>query len=198
MGTTANHALYKARSIVKAQDKSCDKTKLKRILPKPDNCAVPVYYYLSKSKNFDYFIKVPNLFTKKQVVYIPGKSHKALNKSLKNGWTLTTMGEIKRIGEKLYFYIFVEKYVEKATMKKECLGVDVGINKSISLSDGYKGPSLSKIIAKFKNKIKERTIQRAKHHRKMKNRSVFKSYIKQILDKEAKLTVARCSENNLS
>jgi transposase len=91
----------------------------------------------------------------------------------------------------LYIIIFVQKVVKRAEKNKNCIGVDVGIRNGIARSDGYLGEEVSQVIKS--QKLKQSARQKQGHKSK-----INKTTVKQILDKEAKKTVARCSESKLS
>lgn len=156
-------------------------------VPVVKNVGIPVKYDVSKTDSFDYWATVSNQFTKASTIKIPAKSHKALNKALKQGWSRTNFGEVKLVNKNLYLIVFVEKEVEKATPKLEVLGVDVGISNGVATSDGHLGLGLGEAMLKHKAKRAEQ--QRQKHSSKIK-----KTELKQILDKEAQVIVARCNE----
>jgi transposase len=193
-GALFNQAQHKARSIIKALLAAQKETGEKINVPQVKKTSAPCKLEVSKSSSFDYWIVVSNQWTKAGVVRLPVKSTKVLNKALKNGWQFTSSCEIKEIKGKLYAMVFVQKEVEKATPEVECLGIDVGINKSVTRSDGHKGVSLGDKIKKFKDAQRERYRQRMKFGQKQTLKKNNKTYIKQILDIEAKVAVRRSYE----
>lgn len=198
-GKLFNIAKYKARDIIKRQKSAHKKTGNKMNVPKIIKERPLVKYELTKNSTYDYIVKVSNLFTKRERVDIPVKSTKVLNKALKNGWSLTNFGEVSINGDRMYLTVFVQKEVEIPQPSTDCIGVDVGINKSVTTSEGHYGESLSPIIKKFKESQKERYRQRTKFNQKqILKRYNNKTYLKQILDKEAKLAVGRSKSSNSS
>jgi transposase len=193
LGKLANDAQHCAIGKAKAIRESARITGCKVNIPLITNEGVPVKLEKSKKTKFDYIVKVPNYWIKNRTLSLMVKSHKKLNKSLKDGWERTSFCEVNiDKNGKLYLLVFVQKQVPRASMKnKDCLGIDVGITNGIARSDGYLGSGLSEVIKKQKSKQAERSRQKHKSR-------VNKTTIKQILDKEAKETVARCSESKLS
>lgn len=193
MGDFANKALHRARGRIKAIKNAKKSINNKINIPLKTNDGIPVKVEDSKKIKFDYIIKVPNLWLSHHNVSLIAKSHKALNKSLSDGWERTSFGELKQDKNgKLYLIIYVQKKVPIASIGlADCIGVDVGINNAISRSDGYQAQGISSVLKEQKRKQAERQKQGIKS-------KVNKTTLKQILDKEAKNTVARCSESKLS
>jgi transposase len=193
LGELANRAQYAARGKAKAIRESAKATGNKINLPLVTHEGVPVKFEKSKNISFDYVLKVPNHWIKNKKLDLPIKSHKKLKAALKTGWKLTNFGELKIDKKgKLYLIAFVQKEVPRASLGiKDCLGVDVGISNGIARSDGHLGHGLSDVIKEQKRKQAERQKQGIRT-------KVNKTTVKQILDKEAKETVARCSESKLS
>ena len=198
LGQLFNQAQHKARSMIKAQTAAQKETKDKTNVPIVSDLGVPVKYEISKSKKFNYWVKVSNQFTQRGIVKIPAKSTKALNEALKDNWKLTNFGEIKLIKGKLFLIVFVQREADKPFPEKEVLGIDVGIKNSVTTSENHQGPDLRPIIKKFKNSKAERDRQRMKFNQKQKPSKSNKTFLKQTLNKEVKLAVARCSESKLS
>lgn len=193
LGELANQAQHVARCRAKALKESSKATGNKVNLPLATNEGVPVKFEKSKSISFDYVVKVPNHWIKRKNLDLPVKSHKKLNNALKSGWEFTNFGELK-LDKKgnLYLLVFVQKEVPRASLGLvDCLGIDVGISNGIARSDGYLGQELTSVIKEQKRKQAERQKQGIRSR-------VNKTSVKQLLDKEAKVTVARCSESKLS
>jgi transposase len=179
LGELANQAQYVAKGKAKALREAIKSTNNKVNLPLKKTEGVPV--------------KVPNHWKKNDKLDLMVKSHKALNKSLKEGWERTSFGELKQDKHgKLYIIICVQKVVSRASIGiKDCIGVDVGISNAVSCSDGVQSQEISSVLKEQRRKQSERQKQGIRS-------KVNKTSLKQILDKEAKSTVARCSVNKLS
>ena len=182
MGKLASQALYKANKIIKAQKQSSKVTNNKMNVPYVKN--IGCYAELAKSNNskFDYWVFVSNQWGGDRVA-IPAKSHKALNKSLREGWQFASLCECKLINGNLYAIVFVKKIVPNQKRRKKIIGYDVGIKHSVVSSTGYLGHGLSKII---KVQKKRQSARRRQGH---KVSSKVKTCVKQVLDIEAKRAV---------
>jgi transposase len=196
-GKLFNQANNKARNIVRKHKASIKATGNKSNVPSCRKEKPPVRFELSKGSSYDYIVKVSNQFEPRKIVKIPANSTKVLNKALKNNWKLTNFGEIFFRKDKMFLTVFVQKEVDIAEPNVNCIGVDVGINKSVVTSEGHFGKSLNSVIKKFKDSQRERYRQRTKFNQKQTLRKNSKTQLKQILDREAKLVVGR-SKNTQS
>lgn len=197
-GELFNRANHKARDIVKKQKASHNETMNKMNIPKISKERPLVKFEKAKSVRFDYIVKVSNQFEKCKTVKIPVKSTKVLNKALKNNWKFTSFGEISVKKDKMYLTVFVQKEVEIPNPNPKCTGVDVGINKSVTSSEGHYGESLKSTMKRFKESQRERYRQRMKFGQTQRLRKNSKTRIKQILDKEAKTIVGRSKSSGSS
>jgi transposase len=184
MGKLANQALYRAKKIIHIQRKINKKTHNKLNVPEAKRVGCYAKLQKSRNSNFDYWVLVLNQWTRKRVA-LPAKSHKVLNRALKQGWKFTSLCECKLINGNLYAIVFVKKTMPKAKKYKRVTGYDVGIKHSVVSSKGYLGYGLSKVM-----KVqKRRHAERRRQGNKISNRT--KTCIKQILDREAKLAIRR-------
>ena len=185
LGQLANQAQHRARAIVKAQTAAARETGMKTNVPVVRFIGCPAKVDPAKQTLFDYWVSVPNLWTKTKQVLLPAQSHKALNKKLCKGWKLNRSCEffLSRKGNPMV-RVFVQREVEKATLPKRMLGCDVGYRNSVSRSDGYIGRNMSKTIKRSRER-------RAEQQRQGHPCAVKKTSIKQLLDREAKATVRR-------
>ena len=197
LGSIAHKAQYKAKGIISALKAAAKETGNKTNIPNLKNVGMPAKIETSKTPSFDYWVRVGNEWTKKGVVRLPAKAHKALNKALKEGWKLSSQCEVKPINGEWFALLFVSKEVEKATAQPKSMGADVGINKAVTTSDGYKGTDLKPIIDKVKESGRERYRQRMKFKQiqTLKRGKKDKSIVKQILDLEAKLFMKRLKKS---
>lgn len=192
LGELANQAQHVAKGKVKAIKESAKATGNKVNLPMITHEGVPVKVELSHKTSFDYVVKVPNHWKKNCKLDLMVKSNKNFNDALKNGWEKTSFGELKQDKNgKIYLIVCVQKTVKRAELITDCVGVDVGISSCISRSDGYQAQEISSVLKEQKRKQAERQRQGIRS-------KVNKTSLKQILDKEAKNTVARCAESKLS
>jgi Putative transposase DNA-binding domain len=180
LGTAANHALYRAKAIIKAGRNSSIATgqtfNTPRYLPLlSDGTVEPAH-----GTNFDYWVKmIPG-------PRMPAKSHTALNKALRAGGTLANTAQIAvDCKSRLIVRVFVRFTVPTVTETKDYIGVDVGVNHGLCTSEGYQGKSLKPFLEKTQLRNAER--QRQGHLHKLQAR---RSACKQFLDREARRLVA--------
>lgn len=185
MGKLANQACHKAQDIIHTQRKAQKVTGNKTNVPYVKRIGCYAKLEKSNTKTFDYWVSISNQWTKKSVVKLPAKSHKALNRVLREGWKFTSFCECKLIDNNLYAIVFVKRIVPKPKKRKKIIGYDVGIKHSVVSSTGYLGHGLSKIMKVQKNRYAERRRQGHKISSKT------KTCIKQILDIEAKRAIRR-------
>jgi len=185
MGELANTACYKSYNIIKSLKRLQKKTKIKTNVPYVKNLGAPAHIYKSENSTFDYWVFVSNLWTKRDRVKLPAKSHRAFNKALREGWKFQSVGECKLIQGNLYVIVYVKKEMPKPLKINKIIGYDIGIKNSVVSSEGYLGHGLSKILKAQKRRHAERRRQQHKVSFNM------KSCIKQILDIEAKLIIRR-------
>lgn len=184
MGDLANQACYKSRKVI-ATLMACKKaTGNKTNVPFAYKFGCYAKIEPSRTKSFDYWLKISNQFSRSKIA-LPAKSHKALNKALRDGWKLKTLCEFKMINGKPYAIVFVSKEVTVKNRFKGVVGIDVGYKYSITDSNGYIGRKVSQVIRR------SRLIQDERRRQKHKISSKVKSTIKQILDIEAKRLIGR-------
>lgn len=192
MGHLANQAQHKARAIISAQKAAARATGDKVNVPVVKRVGCPAKLKFNKEATFDYWLSVQNQFGGKRIE-LPCRSHRKLNKALRDGWTLKSNAEFFLDDKgRPFARICVEREVERATPKSESLGCDVNFRSSVVRSDGYIGFNASKLIKKARGKRSQRQRQG------LRSKSV-KTNLKQRLDIEAKLAVGRSkrTERNL-
>lgn len=191
-GQLFNKAQYVAKDTLSKVKKSSKALKTKYKTPIVNQLFTRVSIEVSKNTKFDYFVKVENQLEKREVVRLPAKSHKALNKALKSGWELSDWGDLhydKLTGE-FTVIVFVSKQVPVAKETKRFIGVDVGINHAYTSSDGFKAQGLKSIRKKMNKKIADR--------QKYKIKSVkVKTSLKQKLDRYAHEIVNRVQSSEI-
>lgn len=186
MGEISNRAQRKVWGVIKTLRATSDATGGKTNVPKTNNLGMFAKIDGAKNGSFDYWIKVRNLWASGKPIKIPAKSHKALNKALKNGWKLSENCEVKQFRGRWEVLVFASKEAEKAQATTACIGADVGINKAATFSNGYKGTDLRPVIKRAKESQQERHRQRMKFGQIQKLKgNKNKSVVKQILDREA-------------
>jgi len=191
LGQLANQAQHKARGVIRALRESAKETGNKVNVPVLQRVGCPAKIE-SSGNSFDYWLTVENEFEKAKRVALPVKSHRKLNLALKDGWKLNPVAEFfKDRNGRFYARVFVQKEVERAEPKREFLGCDVGYRNSVARSDGYVGKNTGKVIAAQRTKNAER--RRQNHTVK-----TVKTFLKQLLDIEARRAVNVSRRNGLS
>jgi len=204
MGQLVNQAQRKARGIVDSAQESAKATGNKCSPPKYKKTACPGSLQKNESDNdkIKFYVKVSVAFGNERAkpMYLPAKSHKALNKAIKQGWELSDQCEVfKDKNGEWYALVYVSKKVHQKSWQ-ECVpygfkGADVGIRNGIATSDGHLGPSMRPAIKKCRDCHAERRRQLALRSedgivRGEKSISkASKSFQKQLLDVEAHLYV---------
>jgi len=184
MGQLAHQAQYRARAIISAQKASARATGNKVNVPVVERIGCPAILKANKEAAFDYWLSVQNQFGGKRIK-LPCRSHRKLNKALRDGWTLKSNAEfILDNKNRPVARVYVEKEVQKATPKSESLGCDVNYKNSVVRSDACIGFNASKLIKKARGKRSQRQRQG------LRSKSV-KTNLKQRLDIEAKLAIGR-------
>lgn len=191
MGQLSNQAQHRASGILNAHRASVKETGSKSNCPSVRFTSCPATIESSHSTQFDYWVSFETQFSKRRV-RVPARSHKRLNKFLREGWSLTQGCEIvfQKSG-RLQVRVFVEKQAPEIRPSQRCLGVDVGIHHAVSRSDGYLGVSLGKIMRKSRARDVARRQQG--HSTRVRTTSV-----KQQLDVEVRRALARCQSDGLS
>lgn len=109
-----------------------------------------------KAKSFDLWVMVQGVGK----LYIPAKKHRAINRALAYpGATLCEQGEVFRKNGKWYCRVGVKVPLPETQPVNEWIGVDVGVRKAITCSDGYQGPDLRPIL----DKQQQRAADQARH-----------------------------------
>lgn len=190
MGEVADRAQKKCSDTIRSIH-ALSKTGIKTNIPYKPDFGFHARIRKAQGGIFDYWVTVPNLWKKRGSVFLPAKSHKALNRALKNGWKMVEDCEVRAINGKQYAIVFLTKPKPIINKSNNVFGCDVGIKHSVIGSDGYLGHGLSRLIKLDKRRKAERRRQGHKVSSKI------KTVIKQVLDKEAKIILRR-SQNNLA
>lgn len=104
-----------------------------------------------KSVEFDLWIRIGSVFGNRFSLILPTKKHGNLNKHLNNGFELRKSVTLRKdkLG-RFYVDLFLEKEVESPKEHVKNLGIDTGINKLLTCSDGtYLGIDIKRLLAKL-------------------------------------------------
>lgn len=122
-------------------------------------------------------------------LYIPAKKHRAISRALAYpGATLCEQGEIFRKNGKWYARVGVKVPLPEEQKVNEWIGVDVGVRRSITCSDGYTGPDLRPILKKQRDR-------RAAQQQQGIDRSYAMTPQRQAQAKEARALVSRAQKS---
>ena len=118
-------------------------------------------YTETKVKSFDLIVRLGSIFGNRYSLVLPTKKHKQFNKHISNGFNLSSSGRLRRNNGKYFIDLFLEKETPEVKQDGETLGIDVGIKKLMSLSNGeFIGKEIEKLIQKVKNKKQNSLNQR--------------------------------------
>lgn len=112
-----------------------------------------VYTSPKKMKNFDLAVRLGSIFGNRISLLLPTKKHSLFNKHISNGYSVNSSVQLRRIDGKLYLNLFLEKETPKVKDMGKVLGIDVGIKKLMSTSDGeFFGRDIESKIQKLKRR----------------------------------------------
>lgn len=105
-----------------------------------------------KAKSFDLWVRIGSVFGNRYSLVMPTKKHKQFNKMIKDGFNLCSSATLRKNDKGQCFVdIYFEKEdLQKKDVKTKHIGIDLGINKLISISDGRKlGTGIKDLINKL-------------------------------------------------
>lgn len=111
-------------------------------------------YTETKVKSFDLIVRLGSIFGNRYSLVLPTKKHKQFNKHISDGFNVNSSGRLRRSQNGQYFVdLFLEKETPDVKESGEIIGIDVGIKKLMSLSNGeFIGKNIEKLIQKVKSK----------------------------------------------
>lgn len=115
-----------------------------------------VYTSPKKMKDFDLAVRLGSIFGNRISLLLPTKKHTLFNKHISNGYAVNSSVQLRRIDGKLYVNLFLEKETPKVKDTGKVLGIDVGIKKLMSTSDGeFLGKDIESKIQKLKRRKRD-------------------------------------------
>ena len=112
-----------------------------------------VYTEPKNLKFFDLVVKLGSIFGNRILLVLPTKKHSLFNKYISNGYSICSSIRLLRLGEKYYINLFLEKETPQIKTNGEVIGIDAGINKLMSTSDGkFYGKEIEAKIQKLKRR----------------------------------------------
>ena len=123
------------------------------------------------STSFDLWVRVSSVFGNRFSLILPTKKHKRFNSFISQDFEVKKSITLRKNYKGNYFIdLFLEKETPSKKPQSKCLGIDLGINKLLSLSDGtFIGKELKQILVKLNRKKQgsqryNRTILEIKHY----------------------------------
>jgi len=112
-----------------------------------------IYTSPNSMKKFDLAVRLGSIFGSRISLLLPTKKHSQFNKHISNGYSVKSSVQLRRIDGKLYVNLFLEKETPIVKSTGKVLGIDVGIKKLMSTSDGeFFGRDIEAKIQKLKRR----------------------------------------------
>jgi len=112
-----------------------------------------VYTSPKKMKNFDLAVRLGSIFGNRISLLLPTKKHALFNKHISNGYSVNSSVQLRRIDGNLYVNLFLVKETPAVKPDGKVIGIDVGIKKLMSTSDGdFYGRDIESKIQKLKRR----------------------------------------------
>lgn len=103
-----------------------------------------------KAKSFDLWIRIGSVFGNRYSLILPSKKHKQFNKMIANGFELAKSASLRKVDNQYFVDLYFEKQDTLIKSGKSSVGIDLGINKLLTLSDGRKlGNDIKRLINKL-------------------------------------------------
>lgn len=121
--------------------------------------------------SFDLWIRIGSVFGNRFSLILPSRKHKHYNKMIREGYEQCSSATLYKNGKNYFVNIFFEKEeLSKSSSRTNCLGIDIGINKLMSLSDGrFIGVDFKNLLKKLENRVQKshnynQTLDEIKHY----------------------------------
>lgn len=103
-----------------------------------------------KAKSFDLWIRISSVFGNRYSLILPTKKHKQFNKMILNGFELAKSASLRKVGNQYFVDLYFGKQDAPVKSGQSSIGIDLGINKLLTLSDGRKlGCDIKRLINKL-------------------------------------------------
>lgn len=103
-----------------------------------------------KSKSFDLWIRIGSVFGNRYSLILPTRKHKQFNKMITNGLELAKSASLRKVDNQYFVDLYFEKQDGIEKIGQSRIGIDLGINKLLTLSDGRKlGADIKRLINKL-------------------------------------------------
>lgn len=114
---------------------------------------VTIYESPKTMKKFDLAVRLGSIFGNRISLLLPTKKHALFNKHINNGYSVNSSVQLRRIDGELYVNLFLEKETPEVKSTGKVIGIDVGIKKLMSTSEGsFLGKDIEAKIQKLKRR----------------------------------------------
>jgi IS605 OrfB family transposase len=114
---------------------------------------VTIYLSPNKMKIFDLAVRLGSIFGNRISLLLPTKKHALFNRHINSGYAVKSSVQLRRIDNKLYVNLFLEKETLEIKATGKVVGIDVGIKKLMSTSEGeFLGRDIEAKIQKLKRR----------------------------------------------
>ena len=128
-------------------------------------------------KGFDLAVRLGSVFGNRYSLILPTKKHEQFNKHVTNEYTVNSSVQLRRIAGKYYVNLFLEKETPVVKTEGTTLGIDIGLKKLMSTSEGeFLGKNIEAKIKKLKRRVRN-------SHSYKQTLSEIKDYIGQQVNK---------------
>lgn len=115
-----------------------------------------VYTAPKNLKEFDLAVRLGSIFGNRISLLLPTKKHSLFNKHISNGYAVNSSVQLRRIDGKYYVNLFLEKETQKVKNTGNVIGIDVGVKKLMSTSEGeFFGREIESKIQKLKRRKRD-------------------------------------------
>lgn len=114
--------------------------------------------HVQEGKNsFDLWIRIGSVFGNRFSLLLPTRKHRHYYKIIKQGYKQCSSATLYKKNDNYFVNIFFEKEEPiKCNVQTKCIGIDLGINKLLSLSDGrFIGTNFKKLLKKLENRVQK-------------------------------------------
>ena len=109
------------------------------------------------NNSFDLWVKIGSVFGNRFNLLLPTRKHRNYHKIVNQGYRQCSSATLMKRDNKYFVNIFFEKEEPvKSNSRANCLGIDLGINKLMSLSDGrFIGADFKNLLKKLENRVQK-------------------------------------------
>ena len=110
-------------------------------------------YPTTKMTKFDLAVRLGSIWGNRLSIVLPTKKHRQFNSLIDKGYELNSSIQLRKIGNELYLNLFLEKETPKPKVEGKIIGIDIGLKKLMSTSEGeFYGQEFEKLLVKLKGR----------------------------------------------